>query len=551
MLLAQDVRGLHEEEIRLFGLLDKIIAVGGPCRSLLSTKYSVPESSIILLEPTFPTPPPSRVDSAHEERVVTPCPNSSDGIPQQPSKTVAGEEHPPAKDMLPLSPLPRSPLKFVSVGTLCPRKGQLVLVAALQAACAAHPEHIGGAVLTLIGGEGGDPSYTAAVKAAATAATEEDSGNDRDQRLQVCMLGPLPHEKILENLAANDAFLLNSSMESWAVAPVEAALHQLPVLSTRVGTLANTLPTRSTIWVGAGRTVDKDDADSGTGSSGNGYAVGNTLASSADWEKALLQFAHDQPRLKAEAVRAVPGLVRRFGQEAAGLRVRAVQEMLDVAERLHSPGHSTLALPSSSQNNEDSLIASQTDLRMSPKKAEENNSLPHDSSLSKASGLSNELILSNDISLSHGSDVANRFALCIGLTLSKSWSLLKGPSLPTDYLPNCSGLSVGSCRAVDLAAAAEKERVRCATVMHAIACVFATIVSMYDASGGNCGLAALVVAQALLLVRLAPPPSPANIVTIARSFIPPAVVWWSAESDFGQVRGKGFFIAYFLPWYLT
>ncbi|CAN0532191.1 unnamed protein product, partial [Scytosiphon promiscuus] len=38
----------------------------------------------------------------------------------------------------------------------------------------------------------------------------------------VRLVGPLPHAETLQNVRANDAFLLNSSQESWAIAPVEA-----------------------------------------------------------------------------------------------------------------------------------------------------------------------------------------------------------------------------------------------------------------------------------------------------------------------------------------
>ena len=83
----------------------------------------------------------------------------------------------------------------------------------------------------------------------------------------------------------------------------------------------------------------------------------------------------------------------------------------------------------------------------------------------------------------------------------------------------------------------DQERVRRATVKHALACVCATGLSVCGVGGAAGGLLALVGAQVLLLVALAPTLSPANVVTIFRSFIPPAVVWWKAGSDFGQVGG--------------
>ncbi|CAN0532183.1 unnamed protein product, partial [Scytosiphon promiscuus] len=75
-----------------------------------------------------------------------------------------------------------SPPRFVSVGTLCPRKGQLALIAALKAACASNPKELGGSVLTLIGGDGGNPSYAEAVRrAAADVGGYSQSGADGEE----------------------------------------------------------------------------------------------------------------------------------------------------------------------------------------------------------------------------------------------------------------------------------------------------------------------------------------------------------------------------------
>lgn len=227
-------------------------------------------------------------------------------------------------------------LRFSSVGKLCSRKGQLELVEAFKAVCASHPKELGGSVIALIGGDRDDPAYADAVRAAAVApapaeASRDGGGGQSDVRL----LGSLPHDKTLEVVAASDAFLLNSCLESWAVAPVEAALRGVPVLSTRVGTLDQTLPPEPTIWVGAGRQaggVGGKPTTSRSGENADGDVEG-ALASVGDWKKALLHFAKDQRRLKIEAARAVPSLVRRFGQAAMGSRARAVHMLLETAER--------------------------------------------------------------------------------------------------------------------------------------------------------------------------------------------------------------------------
>lgn len=421
MLLDKDGGGIRAEETRLFGLFDKIIAVGAPCRCLLTADYGVPEDAIVVVEPTFQAAPAAGAgvhapDAAVDVRVT------------------AGAD---------VSVSVELPPRFVSVGTLCPRKGQLALIAALRAACAAHPAELGGSVLTLIGGEGGDLAYAGAVRAAAAISDDDRDEGARGEvgGLQVRLLGSLSHAETLEAVGGGDAFLLNSCLESWAIAPVEAALRGVPVLSTRVGWLRQTLPVESTIWVGSGQSAQgHGTGDDTTG----GSSGGGSLASGADWEKALLRFAHARRRLKAGAQRAVPDLTRRYGQAVAGSRLQAVQKVL------------------------------RTTTRGAP-------------NLSGSAGL-----------------------------------------------PGGSARLAGGAAAA--AAAADQERVRTATVTNALACVCATCVSISGVGGASGGLSAVVAAQLLMLVNLAPPWSPANLVTIFRSFIPPAVVWMKAGSDFGQVR---------------
>lgn len=442
MLWDKDGEGIRAEETRLFGLFDKIIAVGAPCRGLLTAGYGVPEDAIVVLEPTFQTAaePPASSSAATTAGVAGF--HASDADPAA-AATGGGVLPAPGSDASTEFPPP----SFVSVGTLCPRKGQLALIAALRAACAAHPEELGGSVLTLVGGDGGDLAYAGAVRAAAATADtgdDDDGGGDGGARgaagLRVRLAGSLSHAETLETVAAGDAFLLNSCLESWAIAPVEAALRGVPVLSTRVGWLRQTLPAESTIWVGSG--PGQAEQEHGTTGGSGSASGGGSLASATDWEKALLLFAHDRRRLKAGALRAVPDLARRYAQTVAGSRVQAVQELLRAT--------------------------------------------------ATAGGAR-------------------------GRTLGAS---LEAP-------PKGS-----AC----LADAADRERVRSATVTNALACVCATCVSISGAGGAGVGLAALVAAQLLMLVNLAPPWSPANLVTVFRSFIPPAVVWLKAGSDFGQVR---------------
>ncbi|CAM9709463.1 unnamed protein product [Ectocarpus fasciculatus] len=436
MLQDESGAGIRAEESRLFGLLDKVIAVGAPCRTLLTADYGVREEAIVVVEPTFTALAPNVAVAASASAAAA----IEAGVVPPAAWVGISNERPP---------------RFVSVGTLCPRKGQLGLIAALRAACASQPKQLGGSVLTLIGGEGTDPAYARAVRAAAATAEvgDESRGGAKGGgpgRLEVRLLGPLPREETLEHVGASDAFLLNSCSESWAVAPVEAALRGVPVLSTRVGWLAQSLPAESTIWVGSGRTGRGHDANGGGGIVAGGDGAGH--ASAAEWGHALLRFAQARQRLRIEAERAVPGLAERFCRVvAADARGQAVRTLMETTTGRRSTSRSRLP---------------------------------------------------------------------------GGYELL---SAPADRSTTTTSVTAAAAGITD------QERVRKATVNNALACVCATCVSISGVGGAVAGLASLVAAQCLLLVGLAPPCSPANLVTIFRSFIPPAVVWFKAGSDFGQV----------------
>lgn len=480
MLLAADGSGLRSEETRLFGLLDKIIVVGEPCRSLLTTSYGVPEAKIILLEPTLSAPSP-RVSSGGAVLSTTPGDLLGLGVESSKTSELAPErETNCARTSAAASTAPRHRLRFVSVGTLSPRKDQLGLVTALSAACAAHPKELGGATLTLIGSAGADPAYAAAVRAAADAA---NAANANGGRFEVRLPGALPHDKTLESLIGSDAFLFNSRFESWAVAPVEAALRGVPVLSTRVGALGESLPPESTMWVGG---PDGGGAGDGGGVGGDGW-----LASTADWEQALFFFAQTRSHLRVDAARAVPGLVRRFGQAAAGSRARAAQILLRTVGGVFSSSAVSRWAP---RNGVDSAAVAATRVDIGVRRCELN---------------------ADSTAPAHG--CARSF----------------GRGRRQDEGPAGAAIAAATAAA---ASAAEKERVRRATVMHAVACVLAAVLSACQVGSGAGGLAGLVAAQVSFLVYLCPPLSPANVVTIFRSFIPSAVVWWRAGSDFGLVR---------------
>lgn len=518
---------LRDEETRLFGLLDRIIVVGDPCRSLLVSKHSVPATSVLLLEPTIPAPRPGILQS----------------LPGEATAALHGRNIDEG-----------SSFRFVSVGTLCPRKGQLELVAALKAACVAYPEELGGSTLTLIGGQGGDPDYAAKVLAAATksfsdssdSSTNTDGGCDTNsRRLEVLLLGSLPHEETLDCVAASDAFLLNSSLESWAVAPVEAALRGVPIITTRVGALSESLPPKSTIWVGGRKGVRNGVDASASSTAGHDCA----LASSTDWKEALRQFARDRKRLKSEASSAVPTLLERFGPVAMKSRHRAIQEIFKTADFSGPSAAATLSpscqkgVPSFRQERHPSAGEGRGHSKGKSASSSNGPGLLSGSRLSNNSGKSIATQCYHDSTSLARSNTSLRGGIsgCAsgdGLGTSSDPLMFNGSVI-------CDGAKFSAAAAADVAE--EEERVRRVTVIHAFACVCVTCFSMCCFSGEAAGtLVALVAAQALFFLNLSPTLSPANVVTIVRSLIPPAVVWWKAGADFGQVQTKAEFLLHYL-----
>ena len=480
----------------MFGLLDKVIAVGAPCRSILTGKHGIPDSAIIFLEPTFPALPPPSLSTSITTSI-------SVSLKAFLSASVGGDATVPSNGRGGLSWVseydikvkrrsnsssavvatghddelarPRSlPLRFVSVGTLCPRKGQLELVAAFVAACSAHSEKLSGSTLTLIGGDGVDPAYAAEVRNAAAASLAS---------VEVRVLGAMPHDQTLDSLTDSDAFLMNSSFESWAMAPVEAALRGVPVLTTRVGALWESLPHGSTVWVGRQQVAEDGDRDED-----------DAPASAADWERALLRFVRDKRRLEVEARRAVLDLRRRFGRAAEESGARAVRELLKAAR----DGASAETLPALRPNNTQGGSAR----------------------------------------LGRVIDKTN-----ITSELEPSWHGAQTPDTPIDGgAANSSGIWRDFAVTVNKEMEddeLERERVRRAVIVHALFSVCAACLVVCGSGGAMGGVASLVASQLLLLVILAPPPTPANVVTVIRSFIPAAVVGLRAGSDFTRVRRAG------------
>jgi len=130
-------------------------------------------------------------------------------------------------------------VRLLSVGSIVPRKGFDVLIAAL-ATFAEMPWH-----LTIAGDRGRDP--------AAVAQLDADIARYRLSG-KVVALGAVSSERLSELYARADLFVVASRFEGYGMAFSEAIAHGLPVVGTAIGALPDIIP------AGAGVLVAPDDA---------------------------------------------------------------------------------------------------------------------------------------------------------------------------------------------------------------------------------------------------------------------------------------------------
>jgi glycosyltransferase involved in cell wall biosynthesis len=112
-------------------------------------------------------------------------------------------------------------LRVVQVGTVCPAKGQLLVVHALQSVAA-------NCTLTLLGDVAAHPDYVATVRAAAGS-------------LPLTMLGVVPPANVAAHLHGSELFVSASRHESFGMAAAEAAACGVPVFAFATGEIAESI----------------------------------------------------------------------------------------------------------------------------------------------------------------------------------------------------------------------------------------------------------------------------------------------------------------------
>lgn len=125
-------------------------------------------------------------------------------------------------------------VRLLSVGSVVPGKGYDLLIGAL-ATIADLPWR-----LTIAGDRSRHPAASARLDFDISAHGLGD---------KVAVLGALPPERITELYLAADAFVLASRFEGYGMALAEAISHGLPVVSTAVGAIPDTMPAGTSLLV--------------------------------------------------------------------------------------------------------------------------------------------------------------------------------------------------------------------------------------------------------------------------------------------------------------
>jgi glycosyltransferase involved in cell wall biosynthesis len=141
---------------------------------------------------------------------------------------------PPGSDAVALAQGSRDGIvRLLSVGSLVPRKGYDVLIAALERV-SELPWRL------TIAGDDRDPTTSAQVK-----------GEIARLKLtaRIAVLGAVPSERLSALYTAADLFVLASRFEGYGMAYAAAVAHGLPVIGTRAGAVPETLPPGTAILV--------------------------------------------------------------------------------------------------------------------------------------------------------------------------------------------------------------------------------------------------------------------------------------------------------------
>jgi glycosyltransferase involved in cell wall biosynthesis len=144
-----------------------------------------------------------------------------------------GLDHPAPE----IRPAYAGPLRLLSVGTVTPRKGHVLLAAALARLASSDWQ------LSIVGSQARDPATVAELHALIARAGLE---------ARVNLLGERQPDQLDEAYRNADLFVLASYHEGYGMVFAEAMAHGLPILGTNAGAIPDTVPPEAGLLVPAG-----------------------------------------------------------------------------------------------------------------------------------------------------------------------------------------------------------------------------------------------------------------------------------------------------------
>jgi glycosyltransferase involved in cell wall biosynthesis len=140
----------------------------------------------------------------------------------------------PGTDRAPFAEVNGRTVSLLAVGSIVPRKGYDILVAAL-AMLRELPWR-----LVIVGDTSRD-----------TRAAQELAASIRRQALEerIVLTGAVPPERVDELYAQADAFVLPSRFEGYGMAFAEALAHGLPIVATRAGAVSDIVPKEAAMFI--------------------------------------------------------------------------------------------------------------------------------------------------------------------------------------------------------------------------------------------------------------------------------------------------------------
>ena len=183
----------------------------------------------------------------------------------------------------------QGPLRLLTVATVTPRKGHLLLIEALAGLRDVDWR------LTCIGSLERDPATAAALRNAIAANQLGD---------RIALLGERPPELLSEAYRDANLFVLPSYHEGYGMAYAEALAHGLPIIATTAGAIPDTVPATASLLVPPGDATALQDALRRMFTDPNlrsRLAAGAALAAAAlpDWPTAVRRWVAALDQLAA------------------------------------------------------------------------------------------------------------------------------------------------------------------------------------------------------------------------------------------------------------